>query len=530
MALAERVRLGVHPYEALGLEVEKVAGDWDTVRILRKEYPLAADQQERRVCDGEKVLRAAREGRSRLRIAGRRSPTDLAPLDDVLDTYADLLVADGVHALVTGRADLANAAMEAAAGLGAPPELRAIRTPRAGHHRARERVGAAACCRRRDARNADPGASPIRRTRPRSTTELGRARSTRRRRRQARRDVCGSRRVLGGADGDAPSQRLSGGELRRTAGDRGRGPAHRDRRPISTDASFDVVAPGASGARRRAALDPDDAGSDAADQRAAARWHVDLASLVAGRSDDGRRRRPQSDTRRRRDARTTDSTAPHPSFLQPPGASPHRRIHQRGEAGDPRRWPAGRTCRCCRSWRGRCCRRCARTLTSIATWLEIVAAVRPRLAPLEARQLDPPQTAWAGAVAAPRRLADPWHPSGPVVVAYGPGVDDGAARRRDRGARRVDRLGAESASRDSAAFGFNSPKSRAPQAVLVRSRPTSDTAPRQRGPARRRARDARARAGARAAADGRADACRIATSTALVQRDAPRSFLDGWPP
>ena len=62
MALAERVRLGVHPYEALGLEVEKVAGDWDTVRILRKEFPLAADQQERRVCDGQKVLKAAREG------------------------------------------------------------------------------------------------------------------------------------------------------------------------------------------------------------------------------------------------------------------------------------------------------------------------------------------------------------------------------------------------------------------------------------------------------------------------------------
>src|SRR6185369_11974697 len=52
-ALAERVRLGLHPYEALGLEVEKLAGDWDVVRTLRKDYPLAADQQERRVCDGQ---------------------------------------------------------------------------------------------------------------------------------------------------------------------------------------------------------------------------------------------------------------------------------------------------------------------------------------------------------------------------------------------------------------------------------------------------------------------------------------------
>ena len=74
MALAERVRLGLHPYEALGLEVEKIAGDWDAVRMLRKTYPLAADQQERRVCDGQKVLQAAREGHARRRIC----PADLA--------------------------------------------------------------------------------------------------------------------------------------------------------------------------------------------------------------------------------------------------------------------------------------------------------------------------------------------------------------------------------------------------------------------------------------------------------------------
>src|SRR5436190_3444258 len=118
MALAERVRLGVHPYEALGLEVEKIAGDWDTVRILRKQFPLDVDQQERRVCDGQKVLKAAREGA--LGAVAGLPPTlaaDLVPLDDVLDTYADLLVTDGVYALVTGRAALANAALEAGSGL-----------------------------------------------------------------------------------------------------------------------------------------------------------------------------------------------------------------------------------------------------------------------------------------------------------------------------------------------------------------------------------------------------------------------------
>src|SRR5207253_3115917 len=107
VALAERVRLGLHPYEALGLEVEKAAGDWDTVRLLRQNYPLAADQQERRVCDGQQVLQAARDGTLAAGLpadlAGR-----LAPLDEVLDTYGDLLLADGAYALVTGHGELAN--------------------------------------------------------------------------------------------------------------------------------------------------------------------------------------------------------------------------------------------------------------------------------------------------------------------------------------------------------------------------------------------------------------------------------------
>ena len=144
VALAERVRLGVHPYEALGLEVEKVAGDWDTVRILRRELPAGA-----RSAGSPGVRRRGGAARGPGGHAGRPGwrptwPDRLAPLDEVLDTYADLLVADGVHALVTGRADLANAAMEAAAGLGAPPELRAIRTPRGGHDGARLRMGT--CC------------------------------------------------------------------------------------------------------------------------------------------------------------------------------------------------------------------------------------------------------------------------------------------------------------------------------------------------------------------------------------------------
>ena len=108
----------------------EIAGDWDTVRILRREYPLAPSSRNAACATVPRCCaRAAR------RPLVRRVPADLAdrlpPLDDVLDTYADLLVADGVHALVSRRGDLANAAMEAAAGLGAPPELRVAHTPRA---------------------------------------------------------------------------------------------------------------------------------------------------------------------------------------------------------------------------------------------------------------------------------------------------------------------------------------------------------------------------------------------------------------
>ena len=109
----------------------RVAGDWDSVRILRTDLstrrrPAGAPGLRRRAGPAGGAAKAPWSAGLPADLASR-----LAPLDDVLDTYADLLVADGVHALVTGHADLANAAMEAAAGLGAPPDLRAIRTPRA---------------------------------------------------------------------------------------------------------------------------------------------------------------------------------------------------------------------------------------------------------------------------------------------------------------------------------------------------------------------------------------------------------------
>lgn len=438
VALAERVRLGVHPYEALGLEVEKIAGDWDVVQVLRENYPLAADQDGRRSCDGAAALAAARTS-AFAGVAG--VPTDLAgrlaPLDHVLDTYADLLVADGVHALVTGRADLANAAMEAAAGLGAPPDLRAIRTPRAA---STVRLAAWALV---DAGSAPPltiDTDPVAMADPAfaalavaegATTAEGRGRLAA---------------VLGGGDSDAPVPALVGGSypgLPATADDDLHAAAVAD-----LDARLAQLLQLAQTVHDAvAALDPTAAGTDHELTAVAARWRVDLPT---GTDPD-----PVADRQATLSAALAgrlDAPSPGPA-VKTDSAVNERRAAIRALAGDlalpvlpvvpttllPSFQPAPDLDR---------------------TWLEIVAAVRPRLAPLEAHQLSSP---WPAVLSGP---ADPWSPRGPVLAAYGPAVGH-------HGVVAVAALDAWTDSVPSrrhstaATFGFNSPKSRAPQAVLL---------------------------------------------------------------
>lgn len=124
-ALAEQVRAGVHISEALGREIERRVGEPGLVLALRKQFPARPEWIGRRVCDGQQVLDAAvlpagidREAFDDLRVA--------------LDAYADLLVTDALHDVVEGRATAAAEALEAAAGLGAPPEFRLLRTQRGG--------------------------------------------------------------------------------------------------------------------------------------------------------------------------------------------------------------------------------------------------------------------------------------------------------------------------------------------------------------------------------------------------------------
>lgn len=119
------VRLGVHLSEALGREIERRAGDPAAVLELRRRFPARPEWAGRRVCDGQQVLDTD----------PATLPASVGDLDDlrqVVDTYGDLLVADAVHDVVSGRAAAAAESMEAAAGLGAPPELRVLRTQRQG--------------------------------------------------------------------------------------------------------------------------------------------------------------------------------------------------------------------------------------------------------------------------------------------------------------------------------------------------------------------------------------------------------------
>ena len=126
--LAEEVRLGAHLSEVLGREVERAVGSRNEVERLRASFPIKAEHAGRRVCDGLAVISAAPASLG----LPQATVDDIADLRAVLDVYADLLVAEAVHHVVEGRGAVAGAAMDAAAGLAKPPEFDVIRTQREG--------------------------------------------------------------------------------------------------------------------------------------------------------------------------------------------------------------------------------------------------------------------------------------------------------------------------------------------------------------------------------------------------------------
>jgi hypothetical protein len=570
--IAERVRLGVHPYEALGLEVERRAGAWDTVRVLRQAFPYRDGTDERQTCDGARALRAILHGAEPLP-AGL--PSDLAsrlrPVDDVLDTYADLLVADGVQALVSGRADLANAAMEAAAGLGAPPELRAIRTPR---NATTIRVSAWALVPGAEAAAgsgasviADPAlasliddevgapaqwtwtvtnlagstivsladrglrgvevldlstsalAATLQRTIPGPVDVVSNGGAER----------CESARrladLLGGGDANPPVPSTGTSRDDASASES----ADPLRAAILTDLSARLASLIAAAGDLITAIDVADPGDPtvlATVFAASARWRIEPADDTIPAAD-----RLQS-VRTAAAARIT-------AAANVPATVNALRAAIRTLCGNTRlpilpRVPAS----------------LLPPLTPVGTdahgrpetdrtWLEIVAAVHPRLALLEARQLNVSLPVWPAAMST-SASGDPWiHPghldqtdSPQVVVAYGPAVP-GAGNVASSNTVAIAGLDAwvdsipSSTHATSAAFGFNGPKSRAPQAIILAVPP--DTSHRITSDELLDiVRETRQLVRARAARPDNTRQFRVATPSALARATEPAGFLDGW--
>lgn len=132
--LAAEVRIGAPLAEVLGREIERIVASKDAIDALRQRYQLHSANQGRRVCDGEQVIaRTPAEIAADTGVLLRPDQeTQLAELREAVDVYGDLLVADAVFDVVSGRGDTAGAAMEAAAGLDLPPEIDVLRTPRSG--------------------------------------------------------------------------------------------------------------------------------------------------------------------------------------------------------------------------------------------------------------------------------------------------------------------------------------------------------------------------------------------------------------
>ena len=126
--LAAEVRVGAHLGEVVGREVERIVAAGADVARLRVLFPLRTEHEGRRTCDGLAVLAAdpASLGLDDPRLA------QLDALRTALDAYGDLLVAEAVHHVTEGRADIAGAVMDAAAGRARPPELKLLQTPRSG--------------------------------------------------------------------------------------------------------------------------------------------------------------------------------------------------------------------------------------------------------------------------------------------------------------------------------------------------------------------------------------------------------------
>ena len=132
-SIATEVRVGRHLSEVVGRVLEERAGSEVAIRWLRSNFKRRGSYGERRFCDGLRALRWITGDREDVAVPAADVVAALEQaaegLPAALDAYADLLVLDGLHHVVSGRADLAKASLDAAAGLTEPPPLEVVRTP-----------------------------------------------------------------------------------------------------------------------------------------------------------------------------------------------------------------------------------------------------------------------------------------------------------------------------------------------------------------------------------------------------------------
>lgn len=140
LRLAADTRDGGHPAETLGQTVERIVGRPDVIDRLRDAFPqqpdghLRAHFKRRRILDGPAVLDTAVETPAELTGLGVTTAqvTALVELANAIDAFADLQVAEATYGVVTGRPSTVAAAAEVAAGVGIPREPDVIRTRRDG--------------------------------------------------------------------------------------------------------------------------------------------------------------------------------------------------------------------------------------------------------------------------------------------------------------------------------------------------------------------------------------------------------------
>ncbi len=133
--IVEEVRMGFHIYEVLGRLVEHIIAQPQRVRELRcnSKYAMRTERLDpNEVCNGMEALKGLLAGDPDFPLDPDQIQA-LEHLDAALDTYGDLLVADGIMQVVNRQLDRAAETLDAAAGFSRPPSFEFLRTPPSGY-------------------------------------------------------------------------------------------------------------------------------------------------------------------------------------------------------------------------------------------------------------------------------------------------------------------------------------------------------------------------------------------------------------